>query len=130
MLDSTALIAWARRTSPYVDAVIWSRAGHAGYIVPVVTTAPALATALAQIPGKDVPVLEALLAMDISVVDALTPGNAPGVAEVLHTAGPFAAEALTAASVVHAAHRRSLPVVTSNPFPLTRLREVEIDLIP
>ncbi|MCF6472469.1 hypothetical protein FAF44_29345 [Nonomuraea sp. MG754425] len=132
VLDSSALIAWGSRSSPYVDAVIFSRTEHHGYVVPVVTTAAALTVALAQLPGKAAPVVEALLAMEICVVDELTPGSAPAVAEVLREAGPYAAElGVTAATIVQAAGRRSLPVVTSNPYPLTSLRpDLEIDLIP
>ncbi|MEU9837111.1 hypothetical protein AB0D67_36705 [Streptosporangium sp. NPDC048047] len=131
ILDSSALTGWARRTSPFVDAVVWSRAGHSGYVVPIVTTAPALTAALAQLPDEAVPILDALLGMEIVVVEHLTPGSAPGVAAVLKAAGPYAAEQLTAASLVHAARRRGLPVVTANPFPLTALDpDVEIDLIP
>ncbi|MBG0818726.1 hypothetical protein [Planomonospora sp. ID82291] len=135
VLDSSSLVHWARRSSPYVSAVIFSRAEHEGYIVPVVTTAPAVTAALAQIPDAAVAVLDALVRMEICVVDDLTPGSAPGVAEVLRAAGPYAAEQLTAASVVHAARRRDIPVVTSNPHPLVTLAdrmgiELEIDLIP
>ncbi|WP_440106802.1 hypothetical protein [Streptosporangium sp. H16] len=131
VLDTSALLAWSRRTSPYVDATVWSRAQHSGYVVPVVTSAPALTAALAQLPHQDVPVLDALLGMEISIVDDLTPGSASGVAAILQTAGPYAAEQLTAASIVHTAQRRGLPVITSNPFPLRALAaDVEIDLIP
>ncbi|WP_433542104.1 hypothetical protein ACQP10_38100 (plasmid) [Streptosporangium sandarakinum] len=131
VLDSSALTAWARRTSPFVDAVVWSRAEHSGYVVPIVTTAPALTAALAQLPDEAVPILDALLGMEIAVVEHLTPGSAPGVAAVLKKAGPYAPEQLTAASLVHAARRRGLPVVTANPFPLTALDpDVEIDPIP
>ncbi|GAA2419648.1 hypothetical protein [Nonomuraea africana] len=132
MLDTSALIAWGRRSSPYVDATIWMRAEHRGYIVPIVTTAPALTAALAQLPDSAVPVLEVLLGMDgTTLVDSLIPASAPGVAEVLRIAGPYATEQVTAASVVHAAKRRSLPVVTANPFPLTALwSDIEIDQIP
>lgn len=131
VLDTSALLAWGRRTSPYVDAVVWSRAQHSGYVVPVVTTAPALAAALAQLPAPAVPLLDVLLNLEISVVDDLTPASAPAVAEVLHTAGPYAAEQVTAASVVYAAKRRGLAVVTSSPFPLQALwPDIVIDPIP
>jgi hypothetical protein len=131
VLDSSALIAWGRRSSPYVDAVIFSRAGHQGYIVPVVTTAAALTVALAQLPDQAVTTVEALLGMEISLVDDLTPGTATAVAETLRLSGFHAAEHVTAATVVQAARHRSLPVVTSNPHPLTTLwPDIAIDLIP
>ncbi|GHE31708.1 hypothetical protein GCM10017673_38080 [Streptosporangium violaceochromogenes] len=131
VLDSSTLLAWSLRTSPYVDAVIFSRAQHSGYVVPLVTTTPALTAALAQLPDRAVPVLHALLGMEITIVEDLTPSTAPDVATVLRTAGPYAAEQLTAASIVHAARRRGLPIVTGNPFPLTALDPgAEIDPIP
>ncbi|MFI6298863.1 hypothetical protein ACIBEJ_45250 [Nonomuraea sp. NPDC050790] len=132
VLDSSALLAWSRRQSPYVEAAIWSRAGHTDYILPIVTTTPALTAALAQLDARHVPVLDTLLGMtDVMIVDSLTSGSAPGVAEVLRQAGPYAAEQVTSASVVHAATRRCLPVLTWNPYPLVQLwPEVEIDLIP
>ncbi|MFI6485102.1 hypothetical protein ACIBH1_44830 [Nonomuraea sp. NPDC050663] len=101
-------------------------------MVPIVTTAPALTAAIAQLPNKAIPLLEMLLGMnDVMIVDSLTPGSAPGVAEALREAGPFAAEQVTAASIVHAARRRGLPVLTSNPYPLAQLWPgIEIDLIP
>ena len=131
VLDASALIAWGRRSSPYVDAVIFSRAEHSGFIVPVVTTSAAITASLAQIPDKAVPILEALLRMEICVVDDLTLGSAPGVAEILREARWYAAEQVTAATIVHAARRRSLPILTSNRHPLEALSpEVEIDVIP
>ncbi|WP_327591281.1 hypothetical protein OHA25_60115 (plasmid) [Nonomuraea sp. NBC_00507] len=132
VLDTSALIAWGKRSSAYVDATVWMRTEHRDYVVPIITTAAALTAALAQLPSSAAPVIDVLLGMDgTTLVDNLTPGSAPGVAEVLRNAGPYAAEQVTAATVVQAARRRSLPVVTSNPFPLQALwPEIEIDLIP
>jgi hypothetical protein len=114
-----------------MDATIWARAEHAGYIVPLVTTGPAIAAALAQIPAQSVPVLDALLAMDVTVVDDLTRESAAGVAELLRPVASYAEQGVTVASVVHAAKRRRLPVVTANPLPLVALWPgVEIDQIP
>ncbi|TDD21607.1 hypothetical protein [Nonomuraea diastatica] len=75
--------------------------------------------------------IDVLLGMEgTTFVDSLTLGSAPGVAEVLREAGPYAPEQVTAATVVQAARRRSLPVVTSNPIPLRALwPDVPIDLI-
>lgn len=131
VLDSSALLAWGRRSSPYVDATIFARVQHSGYVVPIVTTAAALTVALAQLPPKAVPVLEALLGMEVTVVDNLTPGSAPGVAEVLRAAGPAAAELLVLATVVQAALWRGLPILTAVDSQLRALDPgVEIDLIP
>ncbi|MEU6721772.1 hypothetical protein ABZ897_60940 [Nonomuraea sp. NPDC046802] len=49
MLDVSALIAWARRQSAYVDATVWMRVEHRGYVVPLVTTSAALTAALASL---------------------------------------------------------------------------------
>ncbi|MFD9947717.1 hypothetical protein ACFWYW_56765 [Nonomuraea sp. NPDC059023] len=133
VLDTSALIHWGLRSSPYVDATVWMRAENTGtYVAPLITTSAALTAALAQLPAKAVPLLEVLLGMEATtIVDNLTPSNAPAVAEVLAKAGPDAAEWLTAATVVLAARRRALPVVTAHPFRLVSLwPEIEIDLIP
>ncbi|MFI9845088.1 hypothetical protein ACIHFD_49275 [Nonomuraea sp. NPDC051941] len=105
------------------------RVEHREYVVPVITTAAALTAALAQIPSAAVPVMDVLLGMEgTTLVDDLTPATAPGVAEVLSKAGPYAPEWVTAATVVQAARQRRIPVLTSNPFPLTSLwPEIEID---
>ncbi|MEV4087450.1 hypothetical protein AB0J43_45040 [Nonomuraea fuscirosea] len=125
-------MAWGRRTSPFVDATIWARAEHAGYVVPLVTTGPAVAAALAQLPEPAAPIVDALLSMDVTIVDEVGQQSAPGVAALLrpeHAA--YAEQGVTAASVVLAAKRRGLPVVTANPLPLVALwADVEIDLIP
>lgn len=132
VLDSSALTAWSLRSSAYLDAVVWSRAEHRGYVVPLITTAAALTAAIAQLPDKAVPVLDALIGMDITIVDSLTVGSAPAVAEILRAVAPYAAaQALTAASVAHAARRRGLPIVTADPVPLRALWPgAEIDQIP
>ncbi|HEX4816573.1 MAG TPA: hypothetical protein VFV66_27850 [Nonomuraea sp.] len=100
--------------------------------MPVVTTAAALTAALGQLPAPAVPVLEVLLGMDgTTLVDDLTSGSAPAEAELLHHVAPYTEQAVTAATVVHAARRRGLPIVTANPVPLVHLwPQVEIDLIP
>ncbi|MGW2214059.1 hypothetical protein ACWCSD_03650 [Nonomuraea sp. NPDC001684] len=132
VLDSSALTAWGLRSSAYVDAVVWSRAEHQGYVVPLITTSAALTAAIAQLPDKAVPVLDALVGMDITIVESLTAGSAPAVAEILRTVAPYAAaQAVTAASVAYAARRRALPIVTADPVPLRALwPAAEIDLIP
>lgn len=80
--------------------------------------------------------MDVLLGMDICIVDSLTPGSASELASTLKAAGqfaagPFAAEHITAASIVHAAARRALPVVTGNPWPLQTLKpDLEIVTLP
>ncbi|MEV4477326.1 hypothetical protein [Nonomuraea sp. NPDC049504] len=132
VLDSSALTAWSLRSSAYIDAIVWSRAEHREYVVPLITTAAALTAAIAQLPDKAVPVLDALIGMDITIVDPLTSDSAPAVAEILRTVAPYAAaQAVTAVSVAHAARRRGLPIVTADPIPLRTLwPKAEIDHIP
>lgn len=128
VLDTTALVDFATRRTRYVEAVIWSRISD---VAPLIIPVPALTAALAQIPAPAVPILDTLLALEVRVVDDLTANSARSIAAILKIAGPYAAEALTAASVVHAARRRGLPIVTGNPFPLRALAaDVEIDPIP
>jgi hypothetical protein len=128
VLDTTALLDFALRRTRYVEAVVWSRMANVSRLV---IPAPALTAALAQLPDRAVPILDVLLGLEVRIVDDLTAGSAPAVAAILKAAGPSAAELLTAASVVHAAQRRGLPILTSNAAPLRALAPgVEIDLIP
>jgi hypothetical protein len=131
VLDTSALVDWATRRTRYVESIVWQRVNHTGYIAPLVIPAPALTAALAQIPADAVPVLDVLLTLEIHIVDPLTPGNAPAIAEILRAAGPYAPEALTAASVAYAAKSRGIPVTTGNAYPLQSLwTDIVIDPIP
>ncbi|MFI6990361.1 hypothetical protein ACI2LC_37350 [Nonomuraea wenchangensis] len=85
-----------------------------------------------QLPKAAASAVDALLSLDVTLVDDLGREHAPGVAALLrpqHAA--YAEQGVTAASVVLAAQRRGLPVVTASPLPLRALGvDVEIDLIP
>ncbi|WTL69734.1 hypothetical protein OG339_48725 (plasmid) [Streptosporangium sp. NBC_01495] len=98
----------------------------------LVIPAAALTEALAQLPDEAVQVLDVLLGLEVVVVDDLTTGSAPAVAEILKVAGPRAAEVLTAASAVQSARRRGgIPILTRDRFTLTALApDAELDLIP
>ncbi|WP_329431059.1 PIN domain-containing protein [Streptosporangium sp. NBC_01495] len=129
VLDTTALIAFANGNSPYAQAVVWSRMANVSLLV---IPAAALTEALAQLPDEAVQVLDVLLGLEVVVVDDLTTGSAPAVAEILKVAGPRAAEVLTAASAVQSARRRGgIPILTRDRFTLTALApDAELDLIP
>jgi hypothetical protein len=129
VLAPDALVDFALRRTRYVEAVVWSRMAN---VAPLIIPAPALAAALARLPDKAVPVLDVLLGLEVCVIDDLTAGSAPAVAEILKVAGPYAGEALTVASLVHASRRRGgIPILTSDRSTLRALADdVELDLIP
>ncbi|MEU4703419.1 hypothetical protein [Nonomuraea dietziae] len=128
VLDVSALVDFATQRTRYMEAVVWTHDRHVGSLL---IPAPVLAAAIAQIPDRAVPVLEVLVGLEVTTVVALTEGSAPAIGATLKAAGTAAAEAVTAASVVHAALTRGIPVVTGQPYPLLALHpSVEIDLLP
>ncbi|MET8006205.1 hypothetical protein [Nonomuraea glycinis] len=128
MLDTSALIDFATQRTRYMEAVVWM---HDTHVASLVIPAPALAAAHAAIPDRARPVLDVLAGLETSVVVGLTHDNAAAVAATLRAAGIAAPEAVTAASVVHEAHTRRVPIVTGQPFPLRAISgDVELDIIP
>ncbi|MEV0195305.1 hypothetical protein [Nonomuraea sp. NPDC050691] len=128
MLDTSALTDFATQRTRYMEAVVWM---HDAYIGSLIIPAPALTAAYAAIPDRARPVLDVLVGLETTVVVPVDHGNAAAIADTLRAAGISAPEAVTAASVVDAALRRRVPIVTGQPFPLRSISgDVELDLIP
>ncbi|MEV7013368.1 hypothetical protein [Streptosporangium sp. NPDC051022] len=128
VLDSGALVDFATQRTRYMEAVVWMHDQHVGSLV---VPAPALAAATAQLPGRALSVLNVLLGLEVTVIVPLTREKAAALAVTLRAAGVSAAEAVTAASVVHEARVRRVPIVTDRPFPIRALHpEAEIDPLP
>jgi len=128
VLDTSSLVDFATQRTRYVEAVVWM---HDRYVGSLIIPAPALTAARAQISASAIPVLDVLVNLEVCVVLPLDENNIPGVADTLKAAGSYAPEAVTAASVVHAARARKVPVCTSNSYPLRALwAGIEIDPIP
>ena len=85
-----------------------------------------MAVAAAQLTAKDVPVLEVLLALPVTVADELTFVRARAVAEV---AAELGADLVTA-HVVTCARDRGWPVLTAEPDRYHGRAGVEIESLP
>ncbi|MGA4995926.1 hypothetical protein [Nonomuraea bangladeshensis] len=128
VLDTSALTDFATQRTRYMEAVVWM---HDAYVGSLVIPAPALTAAYAAVPDRARPVLDVLVGLETVVVVPIDEGNAAAIADTLRVAGITAPEAITAASVVHAALRRRVPIVTGQPFPLRAISaDVELDPIP
>lgn len=102
VLDTSALVAFAARSSVYAEALVWT-AVEEGLVLVVPSTAAA--AAVAELGEKDLPVLEVLLVLPVTVVDDLTLARARAV-------GHLGGDQL-AAHVVACARDRGWPVVTA-----------------
>jgi len=79
VLDASAVIAFASRTSIYAQALVWT-AVEEGIVLVVPSTA--VGTAWATLAEKDHDVLEVLLRLPVTVVDDLTGVRARAVGEL------------------------------------------------
>lgn len=128
VLDTSALTDFATQRTRYMEAVVWM---HDAYVGSLVIPAPALAAAYAAVPDRARPVLDVLVGLETVVISPIDQHNAVAIADTLRAAGIAGAEAVTAASVVDAALRRRVPIVTGQPFPVRAISaDVELDLIP
>lgn len=121
VLDTSALVAFAGGESIYAAALVWT-AVEEGIVLVVPSTA--IAAAWAQLPDKDHPVLEVLLNLPVTVVDALDAARARGV-------GAFGGDQLDAHALL-CAHDRGYPLVTADAARYTGIRPpgVDIDQLP
>jgi hypothetical protein len=79
VLDASAVIAFASRTSIYAQALVWT-AVEEGIVLVVPSTA--LGKAWAKLTDKDHDVLEVLLRLPVTVVDDLTGTRARAIGEL------------------------------------------------
>jgi len=120
VLDTSFLIAFATRTSVYSEAAAWTAVDRG---VVLLVPSSALAVAAARLTVKDMPVLEVLLALPVTVADDLTVLRARAVAEVAAELGVD----LVSAHVVACARDRGWPVVTAEPGHYPSCSEVEVE---
>ena len=108
VLDVSFLVGFATRTSVYAEAAVWAAVDRG---VVLVVPSSALAVAAAQLATEDVPVLDVLLALPVTVTDDLTAVRARAVAEVATELGGD----LATAHVAACARDRGWPVITGMP---------------
>ncbi|MCX6464578.1 MAG: hypothetical protein NTW05_13470 [Pseudonocardiales bacterium] len=103
VLDASAIIAFADGSSIYAAALVWT-AVEEGLVLVVPSTA--IAAAWAHLSEKDHPVLDVLLQLPVTVVDALDQSRARDV-------GALGGDTLDAHALLCAAHR-GWPLVTAD----------------
>jgi hypothetical protein len=103
VLDTSALLAFASRTSVYDEALVWTAVEESMVLV---VPSTAVAAAVAGLSEKDLPVLEVLLALPVTIVDELIVSRARAV-------GRLGGDQLTAHAVV-CARDRGGPLVTAD----------------
>lgn len=123
VLDVSFLVAFASRTSVYSEAAVWTAMDRG---VVLLVPSSALTMAAAQLTTKDMPVLEVLLALPVTVPDDLTSVRARTVAEV---AAELDAD-LATAHVVACARERGWPVITGEPDRYRGRAGVEVEPLP
>jgi hypothetical protein len=79
VLDASALVAFATRSSVYAEALVWT-AVEESLVLLVPSTA--VAAAIARLPAEHRPALDVLLRLPVTVVDDLTAGRARAVGEL------------------------------------------------
>ncbi|HEY9392070.1 MAG TPA: hypothetical protein VIR27_20140 [Mycobacteriales bacterium] len=124
VLDTSALVQFARRRSVYAHAVVWSAVdGDAVLAVPTV----ALARAWASIDPDHHAAMDVLVGLPVTVLDHLD-SSAREVGLLL--AGSGCADVVTGA-VAWCALRRGWPVVTAEPGPLRSVdHTIQIEHLP
>lgn len=121
--DASFLVAFATRTSVHAEAAVWTAVDQS---VVLVVPSSAIATAIAELTSKDMPVLDVLLALPVAVSDDLTGLRARAVAEVVAELGAD----LATAHVVACARDRGWPVVTGEPDRYHSRAGVEVESLP
>lgn len=119
VLDTSALLAFARGTSIYAVAAVWTAVEES--IVLIVPSA-AVAAAWAELADEHRLVLDVLLQLPVTVVDALDETRARAVGEL---GGPQAD-----AHAIACAQGRGWPLLTAHPDRYTRYQQTGIDLEP
>jgi hypothetical protein len=121
--DASFLVAFATRASIYAEAAVWTAVDQG---VVLVVPSSAIAMAVAELTSKDLPVLDVLLALPVTVTDDLTALRARAVAEVAAELGAD----LATAHVVACARDREWPVITAEPDRYRSRAGVEVEPLP
>jgi predicted nucleic acid-binding protein len=120
VLDTSALVAFARRESVYADALVWTAVEET---IVLVIPSTAMAAALTQLDPKYHPVLEVLLNLPVTVVDPLDARRARTLGQL---GGPQ-----PDAHAAACAQERGWPVVTGDADRYAEFGDrVEIEVLP
>lgn len=119
VLDSSALLAFARGTSVYAAAAVWTAVEES---IVLVVPSTAIATALTEVADEHRPVLDVLLHLPVTVIDNLDEARARAISQL----GGHQADA----HAVACAHERGWPLLTANPNQYARYELTGVLLEP
>ncbi len=119
ILDTSALIAFARGTSIYAAAAVWTAVEES---IVLIVPSTAVAAAWAEIDEERPAVLEVLLHLPVTVVDNLDESRAKTVGQL---GGPQAA-----AHAIAFAQERGWPLLTADPAQYAPYKHTGVDLEP
>ena len=119
MLDASALVAFATRSSVYLDALVWTAVEES---LVLVAPSTAVAAAVARLRDDERDVLEVLLRLPVTVVDDLTSARARVVGEL----GGDPVDAHAAAC----ARDRGWPLVTAEASRYRDRQSLEVEQLP
>jgi predicted nucleic acid-binding protein len=119
VLDASALLAFARGTSIYAAAAVWTAVEES---IVLIVPSTAVAAAWAELAVDHRPVLDVLLQLPVTVIDALDETRARAVGQL---GGPQ-----TDAHAITCAHEHGWPLLTAHPAQYARYEQAGVDLEP
>lgn len=119
VLDTSALLAFARGTSIYAAAAVWTAVEES---IVLIVPSTAVAAAWAELADEHRLVLDVLLQLPVTVIDALDATRARAVGEL---GGPQAD-----AHAIACAQGRGWPLLTAHPDRYIRYQQTGVDLEP
>lgn len=119
VLDSSALIAFARGTSMYAAAAVWTAVEES---IVLIVPSTAVAAAWAELTEEHHAVLDVLLRLPVTVVDNLDESRARTIGQL----GGAQADA----HAIACAQDRGRPLLTANPAQYTAYKHAGVDLEP
>jgi hypothetical protein len=119
VLETSALLMFARGTSIYASAAVWTAVEES---IVLVVPSTAVAAAWAELADEQRPVLDVLLQLPVTVIDALDERRARAVGQL----GGHQANA----HAIACAQERGWPLLTAHPDHYTPYKHTGIDLEP
>jgi hypothetical protein len=119
VLDASALLAFARGTSCYASAAVWTAVEES---IVLIVPSTAVAAAWAELADEYHPVLDVLLQLPVTVIDALDERQARAVGWL---GGPQ-----TDAHAIACAQERGWPLLTAHPDHYSPYRHTGVNLEP
>jgi hypothetical protein len=119
VLDASALLAFARGSSIYAAAAVWTAVEES---IVLMVPSTAVATAWAELADEHRPVLEVLLRLPVTVIDNLDEARARTVGQL---GGPQ-----VDAHAIACAQERGWALLTAHPAQYTRYEQTGVDLEP